>query len=149
MITPIPQLDCETIQLEQNPVHISINDRIKAYEKEFTGKKIDASLPFVMRLDGHAFSKFTSGLKSPYDYNLHQSFTNTVMYLMKEFHADTAYTHSDEISLLFYPQRTKKDDNWKEPFFGGRIQKMISICSAMCTMFFNKELVNIFSGIED
>jgi len=127
----------------------SLSDRIKSYESEFTSKKIDHSLPFVMRLDGHAFSKFTSGLKSPYDYNLHQIFTSTAMYLMKEFRADTAYTHSDEISLLFYPQRTKDNKNWRESHFGGRIQKMISIGAGACTMFFNKELVNVFSGLKD
>lgn len=137
---------------------LPLNDRIKAYEMEFTRKKIDASLPFVIRLDGHAFSKFTRGLKKPYDYNLHQVFSNTATYLMKEFRADMAYTHSDEISLLFYPHRTKKDNKslvnsnqvgWREPFYGGRIQKMISICAGMCTMFFNKELVNIFSPIKE
>jgi tRNA(His) 5'-end guanylyltransferase len=128
---------------------ISIGDRIKLYEVEFTGKKINSSLPYVIRLDGHSFSKFTRGLEKPYDYNFHKVFSNTAMYLMKEYQADTAYTHSDEISLLFYTQRTKKDDNWKEPLYDGRIQKMNSICAAMCTMFFNKELVNTFSSIKD
>lgn len=127
----------------------AIMDKIKSFETKFTGEKIDASLPFVIRLDGHAFSKFTRGLKKPYDYNLHKVFTVTAMYLMKEFHANAAYTHSDEISLLFYPQKTKNHDGWCEPLYGGRIQKMITICASMCTMFFNKELVNTFSSIQD
>ena len=130
-------------------MELSLEKRIKGYESTFTSKKIDASLPFVMRLDGHAFSRFTRGLKKPYDYNLHQVFTNTTMFLMKEFNADTAYTHSDEISLLFYPQKTRNDGAWKEPLYGGRIQKIISICAGMCTMFFNKELVKIFTPISD
>lgn len=87
---------------------LSGNGRIKAYEMEFTRKKIDVSLPFVIRLDGYAFSKFTRGLKKPYDYNFHLAFSNTAKFLMKEFRADTAYTYSDEISLLFYPHRMKK-----------------------------------------
>ena len=121
-------------------IKMSISDRINSisYEIEFTGKKIDVSVPYVIRLDGHAFSNFTRGLQKPYDYNFHKAFSNTAMYLMKEFRADTAYTHSDKISLLFYPQRTKKDDGWREPLYGGRIQKMISICAGMCTMFLIK-----------
>src|SRR3989304_6659649 len=102
-------------------------------------------MPFVMRLDGIGFSKFTRGLHKPYDYNFHQAFTNTTMQLMKESHAATAYTHSDEISLLFYPKRNKNDTDWIEPHFGGRIQKVISTAASFCAMVFNKELVSIFS----
>jgi tRNA(His) 5'-end guanylyltransferase len=124
---------------------LTLGEKVKMYETKFTGQKIDPSLPFVIRLDGHCFSRFTQGLKKPYDYNLYQAFVNTTMYLMKEFQATTAYTHSDEISLLFYPQKTRNDVGWREPLFGGRIQKMITIVCGMCTMFFNKELFNIFS----
>ncbi len=128
---------------------LTLEERIRSYEGKFTGQKVDPSLPFVIRLDGHSFSRFTRGLKKPYDYNLHQAFVNTTKYLMKEFQATTAYTHSDEISLLFYPHKTKNNVGWREPFFGGRIQKMITIAAGACTMFFNKELVNIFSNIKD
>lgn len=126
-----------------------LGDRIKKYESVFTGKRIDPSLPFVMRLDGHAFSKFVGGLNKPYDYNLHQAFINTTISLMKQFHADTAYTHSDEISLLFYPKKQRNSDEWREPFFGGRIQKLISIAAGFCTMTFNKELLCIFYPLKD
>ena len=84
---------------------MKLGDRIKKYEQNFTGQKIDPSLPFVMRLDGNGFSMFTRGLHKPYDYNFHQAFINTTKLLMKEYQADTAYTHSDEISLLFYPKK--------------------------------------------
>ncbi len=132
-----------------NEQKLTLGDRIKGYETKFTGQKIDSSLPFVIRLDGHSFSRFTRGLKKPYDYNLHLAFVNTTKYLMKEFQATTGYTHSDEISLLFYPGKTRNNVGWKEPIYGGRIQKMISIASAACSVFFNKELVNIFSNIKD
>ena len=127
----------------------SVGDRMKQYETVFTADKIDAALPFVMRLDGHSFSKFTRGVKKPYDYNLYQAFVNTATYLMREFHADTAYTHSDEISLLFYPKLTKDGTSFREPHFGGRIQKIITIASSLCTMVFNNELKNIFSKVPE
>ena len=127
----------------------ALGDRIKGYESKFTGPRIDPSLPFVMRLDGHGFSRFTRGLKKPYDYNFHQAFLNTTMQLMREYQADTGYTHSDEISLLFYPKRTKDDSGWREPHFGGRIQKVISTAAAYCTMIFNNELKTIFAQKKD
>ena len=80
-------------------------------KKKFTSERIDPSKPFVMRLDGHGFSKFTRGLHKPYDYNFHKAFVNTASLLMKEYHADTAYTHSDEISLLFYPKKKRNAKN--------------------------------------
>ena len=123
----------------------ALGDRIKNYELVFTGPKIDYSLPYVLRLDGHGFSKFTRNLKKPYDYNLYQAFVNTTCQLMKEYQADTGYTHSDEISLLFYPKRNKDDSGWREPHFGGRIQKMITTAASFCTMIFNNELKTIFT----
>ena len=40
--------------------------RMKAYEKASEGY-LDRTLPYIMRLDGHCFSKFTKGFKKPYD----------------------------------------------------------------------------------
>lgn len=125
-----------------------LGNRIKKYEFKFTAQKIDYSLPFVMRLDGYGFSKVTGGLKKPYDYNFHQAFVNTASALMKEFRADTAYTHSDEISLVFYPKRQKNNKDWREPHLAGRIQKIITIATGFCTMTFNNELANIFVGLK-
>ena len=134
---------------EKEVISIPLGTRIKGYENVFTGPRIDPSKPFVMRLDGLSFSKFTRGVDKPYDYNLHQAFLNTTIELMREYRADTGYTHSDEISLLFYPKRTKNDDGWREPHFGGRIQKIISTAAAFCTMIFNNQLKEIFANKKD
>jgi len=127
---------------------LPLGDRIKQYETVFTGPRIDPTKPFIIRMDGHAFSKFTRGLKRPYDYNFHQAMVNTTKALMEEYEANTGYTHSDEISLLFYPRETKTG-GVKEPHFGGRIQKVVSTSAAFCTMIFNKELAKLFAGKED
>lgn len=134
--------------MEEEKEQTSLGDRIKKYESVFTSLRVDASKPFVIRLDGHAFSQFTRGLKRPYDYNFHQAMVNTTKILMKEYGAQTGYTHSDEISLLFYPKTTKNGEQ-KEPHFGGRIQKIVSTSAAFCSVVFNKELIEIFAGKED
>lgn len=126
-----------------------IDDRMVAYEKEFTSQKIDPSLPFVIRLDGHRFSKFTKGTHNPYDYNLHNAFVNTTKLIMKEYDCTIATTHSDEISLLFYPEKNVLTDKWKELIYAGRIQKMISIAASYCTMQFNRCLKEIFKDKKD
>ena len=100
----------EIISPESKSSHEELGNRIKTYESKFTAQKIDPSLPFVMRFDGHGFSKFTGGLHKPYDYNFHQAFINTAIALIREFRADTVYTHSDEISLLFYPKKQKNSE---------------------------------------
>ena len=42
----------------------SLGDRMKAYESS-SRSYVDEKQPLVLRLDGHSFSKFTKGLKSP------------------------------------------------------------------------------------
>jgi hypothetical protein len=39
---------------------------LQAFEKETT-LKLDPTLPYMVRLDGHRFSKYTSSLHKPYD----------------------------------------------------------------------------------
>lgn len=132
--------------MEETQESVPLEDRMKSYESK---ERIDASQPFVMRFDGHAFSRFTRGTHKPYDYNLNQAFAEVTKYLTKELGADLGYTHSDEISLLFWPKRTRDGEKWREPMFGGKIQKIISIAAGMCTMFFNQKLQQIFENKED
>ena len=42
-------------------VNEKLGDRMKSYEKK-DEKSLDPNLPFIVRVDGHAFSKFTKGL---------------------------------------------------------------------------------------
>lgn len=126
--------------LHNLPFNESVGDRMKKYENALCTTKVDFSKPFVVRIDGHNFRIFTRGLKKPYDYNLHQVFVNVCEMLIKEFNAHTVYTHSDEISLLYYPKKTKNKDEWREPPFGGRIQKLVSIIAGYTTSKFNCEL---------
>ena len=77
----------------------SLGNRLKGYEKEY-----ETYIPYdnhiVIRLDGHKFSKFTKGFKRPFDEVLHNAMIETTKDLVKEFHAVTGYTQSDEITLV-------------------------------------------------
>ncbi len=136
---------------------MSLGDRMKMYEKLSENmSSILPYLPYVARLDGKSFSKFTSGFKKPFDSIIIRSMVSTMNDLMEEFNAKTGYCHSDEITLIFPPVCTKKDyeDNiipgeMKTHEFSGRIMKLCSVYSGMCSVRFNyhinKELEKIIN----
>lgn len=114
--------------------------RIKSYEKEFD-KTISDDF-FIIRLDGHGFSKFTKPFKKPYDIILSQAMVETTIELMKEFHPIFGYTQSDEITLGF----VKKDT---AVYAAGRFQKLISLSSSKASAIFNKKLKEFLSEEKD
>jgi len=77
-----------------------LDDRMKEYEK---GYKIlvDPNRPYIIRLDGHRFSKFVKPFKKPYDERIHNAMVRTSTELLSVFGATTAFTCSDEITLVF------------------------------------------------
>ncbi|KXS13116.1 hypothetical protein M427DRAFT_113653 [Gonapodya prolifera JEL478] len=74
--------------------------KIKNLERD-----IDTALPpeqpFVVRLDGVAFSTFTKDLPRPFDRRLSNAMVATSVDLVEKFNAVCGYTQSDEISLVF------------------------------------------------
>lgn len=47
---------------------VALGDRMKAYEHLIEQyPKIPPYKPFAVRLDGHTFSRFTTGFKKPFD----------------------------------------------------------------------------------
>jgi len=85
-------------QEKQGQVHL--DDRMKEYEK---GYKIlvDPQKPYIIRLDGHRFSKFVRPFKKPFDERIHNAMVRTAAELLSVFGATTAFTCSDEITLTF------------------------------------------------
>ena len=112
-----------------------MGDRMKMYEMELVGRKFMPLLPVVARLDGKCFSKFTEGLKRPFDKRLSDLMVDTAKHLVKESGAVCGYTQSDEITLAWCSSSVKS-----QIYFDGRIQKMISVLAATASVFFNKEL---------
>ena len=113
----------------------NFGDRMKMYENQTCGIRLIPRIPVIARLDGKGFSKFTKGLKRPYDERLSKLMVETVKYLVKETNANCGYTQSDEITLMWY---TDKID--ASIYFDGRLFKMLTDLSAMASVFFNRKL---------
>ncbi len=128
---------------------VSLGDRMKDYE-ELQEKNILPYLPFIARLDGKNFSKFTRGLKKPFDNRFVTAMIRTTNDLMDHFNARTGYCHSDEITLIFAPACTKDDyiigKNESTHVFNGRMQKLTGLLAGYCSVRFNhhfEKLINI------
>jgi len=121
-----------------------LGDRMKGYEKQYDGNLMDL-LPICARIDGRCFHSFTAGLNRPYDLGLQKIMIETTKYLINETNALIGYTQSDEISLIWYHDKSEKS----QLFFGGRIMKLNSMLSSMATAFFNKNLSNFIPSKSD
>lgn len=109
--------------------------RMKSYEQVEAGRKLMPLLPLIARLDGRSFSKFTRGLKRPYDRRMSSLMADTTIHLVEETNALVGYTQSDEISLLIYAH-----DFREQVWFDGKIQKIVSNLASQASAFFNKNL---------
>jgi len=94
-------------------------NRMKSYELK---DKILSGIPFVARIDGKSFSKWTKNFKKPYDADLHRAFIIITEELMKETHCVMGYTQSDEITLVF---------DEKNEYFDRKIQKLCSVIASI------------------
>lgn len=111
--------------------------RMKIYEeKAFKTKYANNNQILIVRLDGHCFSQFTKGFLKPFDTNLHQSMINTVADLIKTYNANTGYTQSDEITLIYNKCLNEKDTH----IFNGRINKISSVLASYASIRFNYHL---------
>ncbi len=142
-------LNCELLnqKLLQEPITIqttALGDRMKQYEN-IHNSKIPTEHYYIIRLDGKNFSKFTKGFKKPFDSNFVRAMNNTQIDLLNKFNANTSYSHSDEITLIF----NKCDVNLRQKhMFDGRIQKIISCVASYCSVRFNYHLNNIINNSE-
>jgi tRNA(His) 5'-end guanylyltransferase len=88
----------------------------------------------VIRVDGKGFSKYTKDLVKPFDYWFTECMRETALYLAKNVDgALFAYTQSDEISVVFSDLAGENTEWW----FGGQVQKIVSIVAAMAAAKFN------------
>eukprot|EP00026_Physarum_polycephalum_P006761 Phypoly_transcript_06813.p1 GENE.Phypoly_transcript_06813~~Phypoly_transcript_06813.p1 ORF type:complete len:561 (+),score=109.58 Phypoly_transcript_06813:72-1685(+) len=99
---------------------------------EFKEKESNLKLypkPYVLRLDGYHFQKFTECFLKPFDTRVDTSMIRTAADLLTQFNQFTlAYVISDEISLVCPVQPD------------ARIQKVLSLVSSYCAARFNFHL---------
>jgi len=118
----------------------SLGNRLKGYEADYESH-IDNNKHIIVRLDGHKFSKFAKDFKKPYDKILSDAMVATATDLLEEFQAYTAYTQSDEITLVIpSPLSLGREDGH---ILGGRVQKITSLAAGFATMKFNAHLKRI------
>lgn len=117
----------------------NLGDKLKALEQIEAGRKTMKDLPLMARLDGRSFSKFTKGLKRPYDGRMSDLMVDTTKYLVEQTQACSGYCQSDEITLCWYFPY----ESTSEYMFDGKYQKLNSTLAAMASVFFNKNLDRI------
>lgn len=117
----------------------NFGDRMKGYESAETGRRFMPGLPVYARIDGRSFSKFTKGMKRPYDIDMTRAMIETTKFLVDKTHALLGYCQSDEISLIWYT-----DSAEKQIFFDGRIQKMTSVLAGMASAKFTLEAIKVW-----
>jgi len=117
---------------------ITIGDEMKRYEEEACSSIVDLQRPCVVRLDGHCFHTYTKGFRRPYDLRIHEAMVATATDLLERFGAVTAYTESDEISLLFPPSTAESPSL---PF-SGRVQKIVSVSAGFASARFNLHMAS-------
>lgn len=106
-------------------------------------------MPVIIRLDGKAFHTFTRGFNKPFDDVMMQTMQQTTLKLCQEIQGCVfGYTQSDEITLVLVDYNDINTDAW----FDYSVQKMCSVVSSMCTLYFNKifaEMVDVFIANSD
>lgn len=118
---------------EPKPV-LTLGDRMKEYEYE-SRIILKYNTHYIVRVDGRSFHTYTRGLKKPFDEGLMNDMVETTKYLCQNIPlCKFGYTQSDEISLVL----TDYDNEECEPFFGGNLQKIVSIVASMATAKFNQ-----------
>jgi tRNA(His) 5'-end guanylyltransferase len=113
----------------------AIGNRMKMYEGIEAKRMLIPKLPILVRIDGKTFSKFTRGLKRPYDERMHNLMVEVTKLLVSEYNALIGYTQSDEISLVIYSETLES-----QVPFNGRVQKLIGDMAAFTTLHFNRLL---------
>ncbi|GAA2040537.1 hypothetical protein GCM10009839_48360 [Catenulispora yoronensis] len=110
-----------------------LGDRMKAYEAA-----VRTVLPprgySVIRVDGRAFHTLLRGAPRPFDPEFMAAMDATGVALCEEIQgAAFGYVQSDEVSVLV-ADATGPDAT---PWFGGEVQKQVSIAAAVATAAFN------------
>ncbi len=140
----------------------TLGDRMKEYEATTQGALLRRT-PVIIRIDGRAFHTFTKRLvpyeektaalmgiadrfvvdtslqQSPFSEIMHNSMVDTAAVLLNNIqNCVLAYTQSDEISLLLRDWDKHETQQW----FGGNVQKIVSISASIATVAFNSKFQN-------
>lgn len=109
-------------------------DRMKAYERFETDRRLDPSEILYARLDGRGFSKFTKSMVKPFDKTMSDLMIEVAKHLVQVTGAVSAYTQSDEISLIWAHPSQEGDHQYR--LFDHKLQKLASVLASIATAKF-------------
>lgn len=111
----------------------TLGDRMKTYEHA-TRTVLPRRTYTIIRVDGRAFHSYLRGATKPYDTDFMADMDAVATTLCAEISgAVFAYTQSDEISVLLTDFATPGT----QPWFGGVVNKIVSISAALATATLN------------
>ena len=111
----------------------ALGDRMKQYE-QVTRTVLPRRTHCVARVDGRSFHQFLRHADKPFDQRVMEAMDDVAEALCAEMSGSVfAYTQSDECSILL----TDFGSTHTQPWFGGVVQKMVSIAASVATVAFN------------
>ena len=112
----------------------SLGDRMKGNYENITRTFLPRRTYTLIRLDGKAFHTFTRGPPKPWDEDLIDIMNDVTKTLCANIQgAKLGYTQSDEITIVMTDFDSLETDAW----YGGNIQKIVSVAASMTTSQFN------------
>lgn len=122
-------------------------DRMKGYEQA-ARTTFPKRMPLIVRVDGKAFSKLTSGLKGPgdpFNRDFVDAMNKVAVVLCREIQgAQVAYVQSDECSVLVHGYKKFESTPW----FDNQCQKIVSVAASIAASVFTSCTPKIFNKIE-
>jgi Uncharacterized conserved protein len=115
----------------------TLGDELKHYENIESGRRAEIGEPVVVRVDGVSFSKFTKGFQRPFDPHIAEAMDEACVAVVERLNPVIGYTQSDEMTFVFW-------DPINELAYGGRLQKLASVCAAVATAAFLKAALRLF-----
>lgn len=115
----------------------SLGNRMKNYES-INRTFLIPKMHTVLRLDGRAFHTYTKPFEKPFDDFLISTMDETAKYLCSKIQgAKFAYVQSDEITIYL----SDNDEMETQMWYGGNIQKMVSVSASIATTKFNHLMI--------
>jgi tRNA(His) 5'-end guanylyltransferase len=118
----------------------ALGDMLKPYEAAEGERRVAADEVLMVRVDGMAFSTYTSNMKKPYDETMAACMKETCRRMLEYFSPSCVYVQSDEITLFYAPGTELK--------WNGRLQKNASACAGKASAFFAVEAIRRFPASE-
>ena len=111
---------------------MTLADKCKWFEKNFSPETMIPLLPVVIRIDGVNFSSYTKNFTKPYDIGFSHLMEALTKELVDETNAIIGYTQSDEITLILYSNSMDSSI-----YHNGKKQKILSKLTSHASNFFN------------